>query len=412
MMSAQHVHCCIAGGGPAGLVLGVLLARAGLQVAVLEKHADFLRDFRGDTIHPSTLQVMSELGWLAEFLELPHQKVTQIGADYAGRYLPLGDFTGIRAACPYIALMPQWDFLSFLAGKGRSYAGFELRMNTEAIGLVFSGDRVTGVKAVSPAGKEIITADLVVAADGRGSVLRERAGLKVHDLGAPIDVLWFKLPRKSDDPAQTMARFESRHMVVLLNRGDYWQCAYIIAKGDFERIKAEGLHAFRADLSESLPFTADRLYAIASWYDVKLLSVRVDRLETWWRDGFLCIGDAAHAMSPVGGVGINLAVQDAVAASNILFRPLGRRGLQSADLAAVQRRRLWPTRLTQAMQVAAHRRLLAPLLKGELTAQPPLPMRVLASSPMLRGLLGRTIGIGVRPEHVSPAIRKAAGTPV
>lgn len=411
MASAQHVHCCIAGGGPAGLVLGVLLARAGLQVVVLEKHADFLRDFRGDTIHPSTLQIMSELGWLQEFLDLPHQRVSQVGADYAGHYLPLGDFTSLRAACPYIALMPQWDFLNFLAGKGRSYAGFDLCMNTEAIGLVYTGDRVTGVKAASPQGKETITADLVIAADGRGSILRDRAGLKVRDLGAPIDVLWFKLPRKPDDPAQTMARFESRHMVVLLNRGDYWQCAYIIAKGDYERIKAGGLHAFRADLSETLPFTADRLYAIASWYDVKLLSVRVDRLETWWRDGLLCIGDAAHAMSPVGGVGINLAVQDAVAAANILFRPLSRRHLQPEDLAAVQRRRLWPTRLTQAMQVAAHKRLLAPLLRGELTSQPPLPMRVLASSPMLRGLLGRTIGIGVRPEHVSPVIRQPTGKP-
>lgn len=407
MLTSSHAHCCIAGGGPAGMVLGVLLARAGLRVTVLEKHRDFLRDFRGDTMHPSTLQVMHELGWLDEFLKLPHQKVSEIGIDYAGRFMPVADFSKLPVACPYIALMPQWDFLNFLAEKGRQYPGFELHMQTEATDLVFTGDRVTGLKAVSPTGEQTIAADLIVAADGRGSILRERAGLKVKDLGAPIDVLWFRLPRKPDDTPQTMGKFERRRMVILLNRGDYWQCAYIIAKGDFERIKGLGLDAFLADLAGVVPFAADRVGSISSWDDVKLLTVRVDRLETWWREGFLCIGDAAHAMSPVGGVGINLAVQDAIAAANILYNPLHRNALRSEELAAVQKRRLWPAQLTQSMQVAAHKRVLAPLLAGELSAKPPLPLRILASFPAARHLVGRTIGLGVRPEHISEGLLKA-----
>lgn len=407
MLTSPHAHCCIAGGGPAGMVLGVLLARAGLRVTVLEKHRDFLRDFRGDTMHPSTLQVMHELGWLHEFLKLPHQKVSEIGIDYAGRFMPVADFSRLPVACPYIALMPQWDFLNFLAEKGRQYPGFELHMQTEATDLVFTGDRVTGLKAVSPKGEQTIAANLIIAADGRGSILRQRAALKVKDLGAPIDVLWFKLPRKPDDTVQTMGKFERRRMVVLLNRGDYWQCAYIIAKGDFERIQGLGLDAFLADLAGVVPFAADRVGSISSWDDVKLLTVRVDRLETWWREGFLCIGDAAHAMSPVGGVGINLAVQDAIAAANILYNPLRRNALSSEDLAAVQKRRLWPAKLTQSIQVAAHKRVLAPLLAGELGPKPPLPLRILASFPAARRLVGRTIGMGIRPEHISEVLLEA-----
>ena len=409
MLTSSQVHCCIAGGGPAGMVLGVLLARAGLRVTVLEKHADFLRDFRGDTIHPSTLEVMKELGWLDEFLKLPHQKVSQIGVQYAGRFMPIADFTKLPVACPYIAFMPQWDFLNFLAEKGSRYPGFDLRMNTEATGLIFAADRVTGLKATAPDGEvETIAADLVIAADGRGSLLRDAAGLKVRDLGAPIDVLWFKLPRKSDDPEQTMGKIEPRRMVVQLYRGDYWQCAYIIAKGDFGRIQGLGLDAFRKDITRVLPFAVDRIdEAIASWDDVKLLTVRVDRLETWWRDGFLCLGDAAHAMSPVGGVGINLAVQDAVAAANILYEPLRRRCPRGEDLAAVQKRRLFPAKQTQTFQVTAHKRVLARVLAGELPPQPPLALRLLFALPLARRLFARAIGIGVRPEHIGKDLRKA-----
>lgn len=407
MLSPPQAQCCIAGGGPAGLLLGVLLARAGLRVKVLEKHQDFLRDFRGDTIHPSTLQVMHELGWLKEFLKLPYQKVSQIGVDYVGRFLPVADFTELPVACPFIALMPQWDFLNFLAEKGLRYPGFELHMSTEATGLVLSGDTVTGVKAVSRQGEKVFPADLVVAADGRGSVLREQAGLKVRDLHAPIDVLWFKISRRPDDPVQTMGKLERGRMVVLLNRGDYWQCAYLIAKGDYDRVKSLGLDAFLVGLARVLPFAGDRVAEISGWDDIKLLSVRLDRLETWWRKGFLCIGDAAHAMSPVGGVGINMAIQDAVAAANILHNPLRQYRLRPEDLDAVQNRRLWPTKLTQSVQALAHRRVLAPLLAGDLPSKPPLPLRILSTFPAARRLLGRAIGLGIRPEHISDDLSKA-----
>jgi 2-polyprenyl-6-methoxyphenol hydroxylase-like FAD-dependent oxidoreductase len=296
------------------MMLGLLLARAGLRITVLEKHADFLRDFRGDTIHPSTLQVLHELGLVEAFLRLPHTEVANLAAHFGDRQFPIVDLHGLRTRYPFIAMIPQWDFLDFLAQHARAYRGFELRMQTEATALLFDGARVTGVQT----GTGPIGADLVVAADGRHSILRAAAKLDVIDVGAPIDVLWFRLSRRPADPAQTMVRFDPGSIVVMLDRGEYWQCAFVIAKGAIDQVKTAGLDAFRDTLTRLMPFAAGRMSEIASWDDVKLLTVQVNRLRTWYREGLLCIGDAAHAMSPVGGVGINLAIQDAVAAANIL----------------------------------------------------------------------------------------------
>ncbi|WP_284165143.1 FAD-dependent oxidoreductase [Frigidibacter sp. SD6-1] len=391
--------CCIAGGGPAGLMLGYLLARAGLKVTVLEKHADFLRDFRGDTIHPSTMEVMARLGLLGDFLKLPHQKVPTIAANFGGEELILGDFSHLRVAAPYVAMMPQWDFLNFLAAHAATFPGFDLRMRTEATGLMTNKGRVTGVQILGPEGAGEIPARLSIAADGRGSVLRQAAGLEVIDLGAPIDVLWFRLSRQSGDTDQTQGRFDRGRIFIMLNRGDYWQCAKVIAKGADERIRVAGLSAFRAELRSLLPFTDDRAAELEGWDQVKLLNVQVNRLKRWWRPGFLAIGDAAHAMSPVGGVGVNLAVQDAVAAANLLTRPLIAGSVTDADLASVEKRRLWPTRATQAFQVFAQNRVLAPALaSGAPTLRAPLVARLIARLPYLNRLPARLIGMGLRPE--------------
>jgi 2-polyprenyl-6-methoxyphenol hydroxylase-like FAD-dependent oxidoreductase len=388
----------IAGGGPAGMMLGLLLARAGLRVTVLEKHADFLRDFRGDTIHPSTLQVLHELGFAEAFLRLPHTEVPKLAARYGDREFHVADFRGVGVRYPYIALIPQWDFLDFLAQQAQRYRGFELRLQTEATGLLLDGARVTGLQ--TRAGP--LTADLVVAADGRHSTLRAAAGLEVLDFGAPIDVLWFRLSRRPDDPAQTMARFVRGSLVVMLDRGTYWQCAFVIGKGGLDLVKARGLDAFRATLARLMPFAAERMREIASWDDVKLLTVQVNRLRTWYREGLLFIGDAAHAMSPVGGVGINLAIQDAVAAANVLWGG----DFSTRALKAVQRRREFPTRVTQRMQVLVQDRIISRVLAGEMdTTRAPLALRLLERFPTLRQLPARIVGIGVRPEHVrSPAV--------
>jgi len=393
-------ECCIAGGGPAGMMLGLLLARAGRRVVVLEKHGDFLRDFRGDTIHPSTLELLHELGLLDAFLKLPQQRVTELEAQFGGLSFPVADFSRLPVHCPFIALIPQWDFLAFLAKNAKRYPGFKLLMQAEATGLLFEGDKVSGVRGTTPQGEFEVRAALVIGADGRHSTVREQAKLEVIDLGAPIDVLWFRLSRRPSDPQATMARFGGGQLMVMLNRGDYWQCAFVIAKGSLEVVRSRGLEAFRARLTRSVPFAADRMGEIDSWDHLELLTVQVNRLRQWHRPGLLCIGDAAHAMSPVGGVGINLAIQDAVAAANVLWKG----DFSAASLQAVQRRREFPTRITQAFQVAVQNNVLMRVLTDETALEAPLAVRLLSRWPLLRRIPARMVGLGARPEHIrSPA---------
>ena len=397
--------CCIAGGGPAGMMLGFLLARAGVDVVVLEKHRDFLRDFRGDTIHPSTLEVMHELGLLDEFLRLPHQEVRQLQGVIGDTSIRIADFSHLPTRCRFIALMPQWDFLNFLAEKARRYPSFHLRMQAEATDLIEDGGRVSGLRATTPAGTLVVQADLVVGADGRHSTGRRCAGLEVEDIGAPIDVLWMRLPRRPSDGTAPLGRFGAGKIFIMLDRGDYWQCAYVIPKGGFDEIKAKGLDAFRAAVAEIAPQFGDRVRELGSWDDIKLLTVKIDRLRRWHRPGLLCIGDAAHAMSPVGGVGINLAVQDAVAAANILAAPLRAGTLRERDLAAVERRRRFPTRATQRMQVFMQNNLLRAVLASQAAPAPPWPLRLIGRYPLLQRIPARLVGMGFRPEHVRlPAV--------
>ena len=398
------VHCCIAGGGPAGMMLGYLLARAGVKVLVLEKHGDFLRDFRGDTIHPSTLEVMHELGLLDEFLKLPHQKVYELNAQVGEMRLTIADFRHLPTRCGFIAFMPQWDFLNFVAEKAAPYPGFALMMDAEVNGLIEESGRVIGVRANGPKGALEVRADLVVGADGRSSIVRETAGLHVKEYGAPMDVLWFRLRRTAEDPVATMGRFDSGRIFIALNRGDYWQCGYVIAKGQFDALRRQEFATFRADIVQLAPYVADTVHELRGWDDVKLLTVRVDRLIDWFRPGLVCIGDAAHAMSPVGGVGINLAIQDAVAAANVLFKPLRQGQLAIDHLRRIQKRREWPTRVTQGLQVAVQRRIITRVLAGTGPLTPPLPLRLLAKIPFLPRIPARIVGLGIRPEHVSPEL--------
>jgi 2-polyprenyl-6-methoxyphenol hydroxylase-like FAD-dependent oxidoreductase len=383
------------------MMLGLLLARAGVSVLVLEKHADFLRDFRGDTIHPSTLEVMHELGLLEELLRLPHQRVPRLTARFGDVPVTIADFTHLPTRCKFIALMPQWDFLDFLARHARRHASFRLEMRAEATDLIEDAGRVRGLRGTAPTGRFEVRADLLVAADGRGSVLRERAGLHVEDLGAPMDVFWFRLSRRPGDPEATMGRFDVGRIFVLINRGEHWQCGFVIPKGSAEEVRRSGLDAFRATVTRMVPFAADRVGEIRGWDDVRLLTVRVDRLRQWYRPGLLCIGDAAHAMSPVGGVGINLAIQDAVAAANLLAEPLREGRLTSDHLRRVQRRRQWPTRVTQWLQVVVQRRVITRALRGGSSRlAPPRAVRLLARCPLLQRLPARLIGVGVRAEHI------------
>ncbi len=398
-MTPNAVDCAIAGGGPAGMMIGVLLARGGVRVAVLEKHADFRRDFRGDTIHPSTLQLMSELGWLDDFLTLPHRKAARFEAQIAGRRATIAEFSHLPLDCPYIVFMPQWDFLNFLCAKGADYQGFHLMMEHRTTGLIHgAGGRVSGLTWESGAGATgEIRAPLVIAADGRHSILRAEARLDVQDFGSAVDVVWFKLSRRPDDPVPAMSHTGPQQGFILIDRGDFWQCAYAISKGTFEELKARGLPAFREMLAAMAPLPAGRFAEIGGWDEVSLLTVRMDRLKRWWVPGLLCIGDAAHAMTPTGGFGINLAIQDAVAAANILGRPLREGRVLDKHLAAVESRRHLPTRATQAMQRIMRRK---PDTKSAGRPKPPALMRAVVRFPFLARLMGRIIGMGFRPERV------------
>jgi 2-polyprenyl-6-methoxyphenol hydroxylase-like FAD-dependent oxidoreductase len=382
------------------MMCGYLLARAGIDVIVIEKHGDFLRDFRGDTVHPSTLELIYELGLLSAFLRLPHQEVSKLGAQIGTRFITLADFSYLPTKCKFLAFMPQWDFLDFLADKAKQLKSFSLRMNTEAIRLREHGERVIGVVAKTADGELSIMADLVIAADGRNSIMRQSAKLEVEDIGAPIDVLWMRLSRKKSDPPQTFGRVDTGVFFIMLNREQYWQCGFLIPKDTLEKYKEEGMENFRERIAKIAPFTSNRVNELKSWDDIKLLTVKIDRLKKWYRNGFLCIGDAAHAMSPVGGVGINLAIQDAVAAANILYAPLLRGSCSEEDLKSVQQRRMRPTRMTQRLQVAIQNRVIKPTLEGVLAPSVPWIGRLINGVPLLRGIPAATIGIGFRAEHI------------
>jgi 2-polyprenyl-6-methoxyphenol hydroxylase-like FAD-dependent oxidoreductase len=400
MPETMSVQCCIAGGGPAGMMLGLLLARAGVSVLIVEKHADFLRDFRGDTLHPSTLEIMHELGLLERFLRLPHQKVSRINARFGDLEFTVADFSHLPTHCRYVAFMPQWDFLNFLVEEGSRYPGFHVRMSAEVTDLIESGGLVIGLRAETATGPLEVRAALVVGADGRHSIVRKKAGLSVEEFGAPMDVLWFRLSRRPDDPADPMGRFDAGRIFIMLNRGDYWQCGFVIAKDSLGKIRAAGLPLFLDSVAKLAPFAADRVRELQDWEPIKLLTVQVDRLRQWYKPGLLCIGDAAHAMSPVGGVGINLAIQDAVAAANILAQPLRDGRVTDADLAKVQARRMWPTQLTQWAQLIVQNRVIRQVLGSKGPLPPPWIVRLLARYPFLRRIPARMIGLGVRPEHV------------
>jgi len=382
------------------MMLGLLLARAGVAVLVLEKHADFLRDFRGDTIHPSTLEIIHELGLLEDFLKRPHQEVRTLGAQIGDVFLRIADFSHLPTHCRFIALMPQWDFLNFIAGQAKRCPAFQLRMEADVTALIEEGGRVAGVRAQTPEGELTVRADLVVGADARNSTVRAKADLQPFDLGAPMDVLWMRLSRRPTDPEQTLGRIDAGRILVRLNRGDYWQCAFVIPKGGFERVHQAGLASFREEIVRLAPYLRDRVDELGDWSDIKLLTVAVDRLRNWHRPGLLCIGDAAHAMSPIGGVGINLAIQDSVAAANILAPPFLRGEISDDDLRAVQRRREFPTRAMQAVQVFMQNRVIGRVLESKEKLSPPLPVRLLGRWPLLQRLSARLIGLGFRPEHV------------
>jgi 2-polyprenyl-6-methoxyphenol hydroxylase-like FAD-dependent oxidoreductase len=382
------------------MMLGFLLARSGADVTVLEKHADFLRDFRGDTIHPSTLELMYELGLLEEFLKRPHQEARELAGEIGRELVKIADFTHLPTRCKFIALMPQWDFLNFLVEHAKRYRSFQVMMRTEATDLIGQEGRIVGVRAKTPSGTVEIRADLIVGADGRHSVVRERAGLQVMDLGAPMDVLWMRISRLPSDPGQTLGHIEAGRILVMIDREEYWQCGYVIPKGAADEIRKRGIEKFREDIASLEPFLRDRVKELRDWNDVSLLAVKVDRLRQWWRPGLLCIGDAAHAMSPIGGVGINLAIQDAVAAANILAAKLTAGTMSDRDLHAVQRRREFPTRATQSLQIFIQNRIIRRVLASAQPLSPPLPVKLMQRWPFLRRIPARIIGMGFRPEHV------------
>ncbi|HEX7595418.1 MAG TPA: FAD-dependent oxidoreductase, partial [Gemmatimonadaceae bacterium] len=393
----ESVNCVIAGGGPAGMMLGYLLARAGVSVRVLEKHADFFRDFRGDTVHPSTLEILDELGLVDEFLKLPHSEVRKLTVQIGATTLQIADFDHLPVRCKFLAFMPQWDFLNFLAERGRKFPSFHLEMEAVVIGLLFDDGRVTGVRIKTPRGEREVGADLVIGADGRDSYVREAAGLQSIDFGSPMDALWMRLSKQAGDPDQLFGRVDFGRVFVMLDRGDYWQCALVIAKGEFAEIQRRGIEALRAELVEMIPFLKNRVAELRDWDDVKLLEVQVNRLRQWYRAGLLCIGDAAHAMSPIGGVGINLAIQDAVAAANILVPELLRGSTISTDtLRKVQERRELPTRITQRVQLIVQNTVITQALASRGSMSPPLAFRTLGAVPSLRRVPARMVGLGFR----------------
>lgn len=396
--------CCVVGGGPAGVMLGYLLARQGVEVTVLEKHEDFFRDFRGDTVHPSTLDVLAELGLLEEFLSLPHQKVESVGVRIGDSAFKVADFRHVPTRCKFVALMPQWDFLNFLAGHAKKLPAFRLLMKHEVFDLVHGDQGIVGVKARSDGQEVQVRADLVVGCDGRHSMTRKAAGLEVIEHGVPIDVLWFRISRRPDDPAEVLGNVNYGKALILIDRSDYFQAGLIIPKGSYGGIQVRGIDAFRATIERIAPWLGDRVEEVHDWDQIKILTVQINRLRRWHLPGLLCIGDAAHAMSPAGGVGINLAIQDSVAAANLLAEPLKERRVCEADLAAVQERREFPTRVTQAIQIAAHRGF-ARVFESEGPIHAPWQMKVAMRVPGIHRALGYAVGVGARPEHVREPVR-------
>src|SRR2546421_772827 len=399
MLPDVHVRCLVVGGGPAGMMTGYLLARARVDVVVLEKHADFNRDFRGDTIHPSTLELLHELGLLEEFLRLPHQELREIRGIFNGHAVPIADFSRLPTRCKFIAFMPRWDFLDFLSSQAKRFPTFALHMQHEVIDLLFESDRIAGVRVKTPDGQREVRADLTIGADGRHSITHTKSNLEMDEFGVAIDVLWMRLSKRENDPPQSLGFFRHGKLLVLLDRGDYFQVGFVIPKGSLEELKQSGLTTLHRDIVALAPFLEDRITELNDWNKLKLLTVQINRLRQWCREGLLCIGDSAHAMSPAGGVGINLALQDAVATANLLAAKLKAGPVSVADLEQVQKRREWPTRVIQAMQTFIHRRVVTGR-ESKSGDSLPILLKLLQWFPALRSLPARLVGLGPRPGHI------------